>query len=117
VKPSPGTLPKFQFAFGGRDAAAVPAIKTEPGLVVVKSEPVETSNGKMILAASPAQSQQQNSAVALKGPNLISLPNKPGTQIVVQVSTFYKTFVSSSMTPRRVEIGRWSLASFFYWLV
>jgi hypothetical protein len=84
-KPSPGTLPKFQFAFGGRDSN--PTIKTEPGLVVVKSEPGEPSNGKLVLTSSAQTSQ--------KGQNLIGLQSsKSASQIVVPVGS-----VSSLQSP------------------
>lgn len=83
VKPPLGTLPKFQFAFGGRESSSVPVIKSEPDLVIVKSEPPETPNGKSIHAtASQAQSNSVSPA-ALKGSNLISLPSKSGAQIIV----------------------------------
>ena len=95
VKNSLGTLPKFQFAFGGRETSSVPVIKTEPGLVIVKSEPLETSNGKTIQASTTQPQQNSVSPLALKGSNLISLPSKPGAQIIVHNSAISQSPVLS----------------------
>ena len=99
MKPPIGTLPKFQFAFGARESNGVPVIKTEPGLVIVKSEPPDTPNGKISLA-STTQPQLNSvspavAAAALKGQNVISLPGKSGAQIIVHNSAISQSPVLS----------------------
>ena len=82
-KPSPGTLPKFQFAFGSSQnpnsaGGGSPVVKTEPGLVVVKSEPLEAStNGKLVLTS--AQMAQKGNLITTK----LGQPQMTSQQIVV----------------------------------
>ncbi len=85
-KPSPGTLPKFQFAFGSSQnpnsaGGGPPVVKTEPGLVVVKSEPLEPStNGKLVLtSAQIAQMAQKGNLITTK----LGQPQMTSQQIVV----------------------------------